>query len=130
MNEHQRRREAQQAAQRQFLNALSAGQAGALDRFANPIQVGQKILYHPPFDLIYEVASVAPVLDPKMAPGMMAVTLTVTFPVHMGANQPNPNAVIVGHVEPQAEQPTDATAAEPAATAPPAESSPIVLVDR
>ena len=120
MNDHRARQEALQAAQKQFLNALSAGQAGALDRFARPLLVGQKVLYHPPFDLIFKVDAIAPVLDPKAQPGLMAVTLSVTFPLHMIANRPEVGMVIVGQVDLD----------DPPAPDPPEEPAKIQLVDR
>lgn len=100
-----------QAESRRFLSALSAGQAGARDRFNNIIEGGQKLLYKTPYDLIFDVVSVAPVLDPQAPPGMMDVMLTVTFPLRVMANQANPGAVIVAKAQPQ-EQPASGQAQE------------------
>lgn len=107
MNDHKARQAQMQAASRQFLNALSAGQAGARDRFNNIIEPGQKLLYKTPFDLMFEVVAVAPVLDPNVPPGMMDVTLAVRFPLRVMANQPNPGAVIVAQVQPEEKPATE-----------------------
>ena len=57
-----RQREAQEAS-RQFLRALAAGQASAVDRFGEPIEVGCKLLYKASFDIVFQVVGVSPVLD-------------------------------------------------------------------
>ena len=77
------------------MQALSAGQAGAYDRLRQPIQPGGKVLWSPPYDLIFDVAAVAPVLDPGAPAGLMNVTVTVTATVQMYANQPNVQMLMI-----------------------------------
>ena len=133
MNDHQARQQQLQAQQRRFLQALSAGQVSALDRFGQKMEAGQSLLFRPPFDLVYQIAGISPVLDPRMAPGLLAVTLTVTFPFHVQGNQPNPNAVIVlGKTQaappetPKPETP-DGETPTPPAPAPETEPGPLLL---
>jgi hypothetical protein len=109
MNEHKARQEALQRQQRQFLQALSSGQVHAVDRFRNKIEAGQKILFRPPYDLIFEVVSVTPLLDPNAPAGMITLHLAVQVPVHVQANVENPQLIIVGGA-PHAQQ------TQPAAT--------------
>ncbi len=136
MNEHQARREAMAREQRKFLNALSAGQAGAIDRLSRTIKPGQKLLFHPPYDLIFDVQAVNPVLDPSAPPGLMVLTLSVVMPVQLQANSPNPTMVIVAEAGAMA-QATDPPSDPPPQDPPPADPPPddaapsqIQLVDR
>lgn len=103
MNESKVRSINQETAHRRFIQALSAGQVGAYDRLQQPIQVGVKVLWSPPYDLIYDVTSVAPVLDPGAPAGLMNVTLTVTATVQMAANQPNPQFLNLPFLRPAAQ---------------------------
>ncbi len=139
MNEQNRRAEEARRASKQFLQALSAGQVSPLDRFQNPIRMGDKVLYKTPYDLIFTVQAITPVLNPNVPPGLMDVILTVTVPLRVAANQPNPNAVIVQQQEQtQASGPVSLPTSDPEGDAepsvdplpdvPPAPS--IVLVDK
>lgn len=98
-----RQQEAQKATQ-QFLRALSAGQVHAIDRFGLPIEAGSKVEFHGSLDLVFDVVGVAPILDPKVPPGMLNVTLTVTFPMQLRANQITPTLIRLPHLEQQAPQ--------------------------
>jgi len=99
MNEHQARAREAQKAQQQFLQALSAGQVHAVDRFGMPITAGAKVLHSGQIDLVFDVISVAPILDPKVPPGMLNVTVTVTFPMQVRANMINPTLIRLPHLE-------------------------------
>lgn len=119
-NEHQIRQKQIQDASRQFLRALSAGQVGAKDRFGNTIEGGQRLLYKTPHDLIFDVVTVNPVLDPRVPPGSMDITLSVTFPLRVAVNTANPNAIVVTQAQPK----TDNAAIQPAGEAPAEEPTP------
>lgn len=99
MNEHQRRAQELAEGRRRFLTALSAGQVGVNDRFGNRVEVGQKLLIHSPVDLIFDVTSIAPILDPHAPPGLLTVTVSISAPFNqfsMQANQPWQHAIIIG----------------------------------
>lgn len=115
MNEQQRRQQEMQTAQRRFLQALSAGQVGAKDRFGRAVGPNMKVLFKLPFDLIWDVASVAPMLDPRQPPGLLVVTLIGKCTYTMMANQPDVNMIVMGTVEEQPKatrQGVDESAAE------------------
>lgn len=95
MSRDHKTQEQNNQAHNRFRNALSAGQAAPLDRFGFPIEVGAKVLYRPPMDLVFTVASIKPILDPRQPAGQMDVTLQVSFPLRLPANQINPNAVLM-----------------------------------
>lgn len=61
------------------------------------------MLYRPPFDLIYDVVGVAPLLDPSAPPGLMTVTLSVTVPITVKANELWIPAIVVAQAESKAE---------------------------
>lgn len=124
MNEHRVKQQQMQEASRQFLRALSAGQAGAPDRFGKMIQPGNQVLYRTPFDLIFTVVSVTPVLDPNSPPGLLDVTLSVTFPLRVPANRVNPNAVIVQEGTPPQANAEVQPDAPPVGDDPPADDPP------
>ena len=95
MNDHKIRQINAEAGHRKFIQALSAGQANALDRFNQTMKPGQRVLFHNPVDLVFEVSAIAPVLDPGAPPGLMNVTLAATITVPMPANQANQAMMIL-----------------------------------
>ncbi len=105
MNEFQRKQEALATQKRQFAQAVARGQAGALDRMGQQIEAGDKILLHTEVDLIFDVVSVNPVLDPRVPPGVMEVAVTVTFPLQIPAGRPFPKVVIIARRQPAEAQP-------------------------
>ena len=88
MNEQQRRQQEMQTAQRRFLQALSAGQVGAKDRFGRAVGPNMKVLFKLPFDLIWDVASVAPMLDAND---------TTSTPVHQPNSAPPASDITAAH---------------------------------
>jgi len=101
-------------ARKQFANAIAAGQVHVLDRFNNGLKPGQKVLYRPPFDLIFDVVDVAPVFDLNMPPGAMTVTLTVTLPIKVMANQTQGGMIVLAEMPDAPAQTTDSEATGPA----------------
>lgn len=92
-----RHKEALMRAQMQrFAGAVNSGKASMLDRFGSPILKGNLIIWRPPFDLIFKVVSVVPILDPRMPAGMVRLTVESTVPLDGMVNQPYMQAVIVG----------------------------------
>jgi hypothetical protein len=94
MNEHRQRQEELARARRQFQQMVALGQIGARDRFGNPIETGDQMMVRLPFDLVYQVVAVNPVMDPREPPGLMDLVCTVTFPLRMRAGE----AYMLGHV--------------------------------
>lgn len=126
MNEHQVRQKQMQEASRQFLQALSSGQANPLDRFQNIIQRGQKLLYKAPVDVLFDVVSITPVLDPNVPPGYLDVQLTVTFPVRVLANQQNQRMIVMQTSPAKEEEKPSDTATGATEATPPADGKPLV----
>jgi hypothetical protein len=95
VNEHQLRQKQAQEQTRRFLQALSAGQVGAVDRYGRLLKVGQTVLIQPELALEFQVTAVNPVLDPKVPPGYMSVTFSASFPLIDKANTPWMRVLIV-----------------------------------
>lgn len=89
------KREAQRL-QQEFARAISTGQAGVLDRFGQKIEPGALVLFHPPYDYVYTVTDIAPVLAPNVPPGMVRVTLELHMAAMVPVNQPQMTMVCVG----------------------------------
>ena len=85
--------------QQEFARALSAGQAGVLDRFGQKIEPGTLLLFHPPYDYVYTVVDVAPVLAPNVPPGYVRLTLELKMQATVPVNQPQMTMVSVGKQE-------------------------------
>lgn len=94
MNEHKQRQEELARARRQFQQMVALGQIGARDRFGNMIETGDQMMVRLPFDLVYQVVAVNPVLDPNQPPGLMDLVCTVTFPLRIRVGEP----YMLGHV--------------------------------
>ncbi len=130
MNEHKAQAEQMAKQRRLFAQAFALKQTGARDRFGNAIEAGDKIAFHPDIDVIVDVLSVTPVLDPNAPAGIVEFVVSATFPVRINANQPYPKAIIVMKAQPaqalagsdngsgQQVAPTDPPASEPIADEP------------
>lgn len=79
--------------------ALASGKAAPIDRFAAPIRKGSLVMWHPPFDLVYQVDDVVPVLDPRVQAGVVQMTLSITIPVQAVVGQPAMGMVVVGSTD-------------------------------
>lgn len=100
----QQQAEAQKLMQ-QFAQAAASGQVAVVDRFGNKIDVGSFILFHPPYDYVYTVVDVAPVLAPNMPPGYMRLSLELQITATVQVNQPQMTMIVVGkRDEAQAQQ--------------------------
>lgn len=113
-----------QAAEGQFAKQVAAGAPSAMpiDRFGVPIRVGDEILFRPPFDWVFHVVAIQPIMDPRAPVGMVTMVLQASAPVHVQGGQPLMNATIVMSAEVKA----DAVAAESAHPDAEMPSSPIV----
>jgi len=89
------KREAQRL-QQEFARAVSGGQAGVLDRFGQRIEPGALLLFHPPYDYVYTVVDVAPVLAPNVPPGYVRLSLELKMQATVPVNQPQMTMVRVG----------------------------------
>ena len=95
MNDQKRRQEESATARRQFAQSVARGQLGAMDRFGQPIEAGDQLMVRTPFDLVFTVVTVNPLLDPRAPAGLMDVVCTVTFPLRIPAGQPYTMAHVV-----------------------------------
>jgi len=111
-------------AQQQFRQALAAGTVTLIDRIGQPVKEGDLVIYHPPWDFVYEIAEIKPILDPRVAPGNVEVTLTCRAPVHFTVGPPIMTMIRVGHQhEPGHASLDEVQQAAPAAAAPATEAT-------
>lgn len=100
----------------------------AIDRFGKMIEAGHLVMFHNEVDLILEVVSVGPVLNPSIQGGQaIQIVLRGQFPVMCAPAQANQGFCIVG--ESQARIAERAAGNGQPATAPPDPPSGIVLTD-
>ena len=105
----------QRQAMQQFAQAVASGATGVIDRFGNRIEPGSSILFKPPFDYIYKVESISPVLEPGAPAGLVRMRLTIDVPVAVPVNQQQMNMIVVS--SPKGGEQPQAPAAEPQAPA-------------
>jgi hypothetical protein len=67
----------------------------ALDRFGQPISVGDIVLFTPPVPQTFAVQAVAPVLDPRMPTGLLQVVLGASLPLLVPKVQPINSLIVV-----------------------------------
>lgn len=137
MGEQKRRQEELEKAFSQFTQAVARGQLNAFDRFGQSIEVGDRVLYHAPQDLIFEVMAVDPVLDRAMPPGLMRVMLQAVVPMQLQVMTPFPSVIVLRkasaatqfRVPPGADGAGVSKPAEAADATPEASETPAGLVD-
>lgn len=83
-------------AHRQFALQVQRGEAAILDRFGQKLEPGAIVLFHNNQDLVFQVAEVAPILDPNQPPGRFRLMLETTAPLAYPANVPIADLVRVG----------------------------------
>ncbi len=72
----------------------------ALDRFQKQIEAGHLIMFHVEEDLIFEVVSVGPVLNPSIPGGQgIQIVIQAKFPVMFQPAVPNRTMVICGETK-------------------------------
>lgn len=108
---------------RQFAQAFASGSIKAIDRIGQPIETGALVMYRPPFDLIYEVHDVKPVLDPRQPVGVVQAVLSCSVPVLLQVNTPVMAMIRVGTQQAPGQASLDPLQAQPT---PP---SPLVVTD-
>lgn len=97
MGSDERFKQAQQARERQeFARAVATEGLAPADRFGNPLQAGQFVLYSPPVDLVYKITDVMPVLDPRFPAGLCDVTLQITTSLKLPVRVPNQHMIVLG----------------------------------
>lgn len=84
------------AAQEDMLRRIQSGEIPVLDRMQRPVLKGHLILWEPQYLPVWEVEDVKPILDPRMGPGQVQLTLTCRFPMPVPAGVPLPAYTIVG----------------------------------
>lgn len=98
-------------------DAFNTGAVTAVDSHGNPIQPGALVVYiQTPQVILWQVADVKPDLRPGAPPGTMRMVLTCTLPIQINAALPVSNVLVVGAVDPPAED-GDPAADEKAADA-------------
>ena len=97
-----RRQEEIAKMQRQFAQAVAAGQAQVLDRFSKPIVEGSLVVWKCPQDWVWLISEVKPLLGPQDPQGCLQLTMTVTVPAVCRVNSPVVEMIVVG------QQPKDA----------------------
>lgn len=97
------------AAMRRAMGIQGPDTGAIRDRFGAPLQVGDLILYRPPYDLVFQVVAIDPAVsvDPTRppSPSSAVMVLEIQVPLQVPRNQPLSNVVVVGHLDPPAEQP-------------------------
>lgn len=110
------KQEQMKRAQADFARAVQQGMVAPIDRFGNRVRPGMRVLYRPPFDLVYEVDAITPLLDPRQPAGLVTLMLSVkAFPVVVPVGQIYP-AILV--LQPREEPPTSMTESDPAMAVP------------
>ena len=89
----QQRLKKQNAAVRQ---AVQQGQFPVIDRIGQAIAVGDLFVWKPPFDMVYEVKELAPILDPSVQPGAMRLIVECRTEMKILAGQPQMGMIRVG----------------------------------
>lgn len=107
MNDHKAREMQRLIESRRFQEAVQMGQVGAVDRLGVAILPGQRAIYAPPHDLMFDVKDVKPVLDPKFPPGTVLITLASVCTVMVMANQPQMNMISVAGERVSRPEPAD-----------------------
>jgi hypothetical protein len=82
---------------KQLIQQLQSGnELPIMDTTGRQLHVGDAVIYHPQFPLIFTIASATPVLDPKYPRGTLLLTLACQAPVHIQSGQVWPTALCVG----------------------------------
>lgn len=83
---------------RSFAQAVAAGDQNAMarDRFGVTIKAGDLLLYRPNVDMVFKVADVKPVLDPRIGPGHVTIVLVVEAPITLRVGMPVSNMIVIG----------------------------------
>lgn len=91
-------------AAKQFENGVRDGKITIHDRFGNPLQVGSLAVWHPPYDLVWQVKEITPSLDPNQPPAIK-VSLIAEVPAQFRAGIKAMDLIVVNtpipHEEPQ-----------------------------
>jgi len=90
MSEHKHKpfiRPAGKISMQDFARLVAAEEFTALDRLGNKIIKGSLVAYRTPFDTIFTVMDIAPVMDPRAPVPMVRLTLSAAFPITCRVNQ-------------------------------------------
>jgi hypothetical protein len=97
---------------KQFVAAVSRGEVGVLDRFGNKVDPGDKVVWHPPYDPVWDVVAIQPVLEQGAQPGAMQITFGCTVPMNLFAGMATMSMMLVQKAQPG---PAEPAAPEPSA---------------
>lgn len=115
----ERRLTAEVAQAHQMLSALTGANLlqAPRDRFGTALVVGQHVLFHPAVDVIYQIAELKPILDPRAPTGSIQCVLVASVPMGLMAGQVHQLLVALGDLTPpqvESTEPTDPPAEPPA----------------
>jgi hypothetical protein len=71
-----------------FTEAARIGLVHAVDRLGRRLEPGDLVLLHSELDLIFQVASITPILDPKHPSGYVRLLCRAEVPITMPAGSP------------------------------------------
>jgi hypothetical protein len=66
------------------------------DRFGAPVAPGANVLFRPSYDFVYQVVEATPVIDPRVPPGQVRLTLQSTTSITVPAGMPLMNMLVIG----------------------------------
>lgn len=84
---------------------LSSNPRVPVDRFGQPLSPGDLVVYDPRSPVVYRVADIRPILDPKAPPGAMQVTLTASAFVSTAHGVPIGELLRIGYADGPNSQP-------------------------
>ena len=105
--------------------AMQAGQIPVVDRIGQAIEVGALIIWHPPFDLVFEVKEITPIMDPNVRPGAVRLIVECRTDMSLLAGQPQMGMIRIGTQRAPGHAELDPVVGAPAEeeTTPPVEDS-------
>lgn len=84
------------------------------DRFGIPVAPGTNVLFRPSYDFVYRVLEATPVIDPRVPPGQVRLTLQSVTTITVPAGMPLMNMLVIGVAgEETKPEETNAPAPEP-----------------
>lgn len=86
-------------AQNELRQKIAAGDRSVLikDRFGRPILPGDAVLYRPSVDMVMQVVSIAPKLDPRLPAGTLEIKLIAEVPMLLPAGVAQPPFITMGN---------------------------------
>lgn len=99
------------------------------DRFGVPIAPNTNVLFRPSYDFVYQVTDVAPVIDPRVPPGQVRLTLQSVTTITVPAGMPLMNMLVIGVAEESKPSGESDEASKPAPEPEPPAGPRLILTD-